>query len=85
MLSENISLSGDEVLCEYVPMEEFKGFLQQRIGIAPDTPGGVDSRWPGSRNLTWRPHSRRWYLAVNQRVNGRKSCLAASDRGRKTV
>jgi len=37
MLSNNISLSGDEVLCEYVPMEQFKGFLQQRIGIAPDT------------------------------------------------
>jgi len=37
MLSTNISLSGDEVLCEYVAMEDFKGFLQQRIGIAPDT------------------------------------------------
>lgn len=37
MLSKTLALSGDEVLCEYTPVDEFKGFLQQRLGVAPDT------------------------------------------------
>jgi len=37
MLSKTLALSGDEVLCEYIPVDQFKGVLQQRLGIAPDT------------------------------------------------
>jgi hypothetical protein len=36
LLSANINLTDSGVLCEYVPLEQFKGLLQQRIAIAPD-------------------------------------------------
>ncbi|MBX2826232.1 MAG: hypothetical protein KTR33_15970 [Gammaproteobacteria bacterium] len=36
MLSTNINLSDATVLCEYVPLDQFKGLLQQRIAISPD-------------------------------------------------
>ncbi|MCI4666275.1 MAG: hypothetical protein MRY74_16300 [Neomegalonema sp.] len=36
MASRNITLSGDDVLCEYVPIDQVKGFFQQRIGVGPD-------------------------------------------------
>jgi len=36
MSSENITLSGPDVLCEYVPINDVKGFFQDRIGIGPD-------------------------------------------------
>lgn len=36
MSSRNITLSGPDVLCEYVPVDDVKGFFQQRIGVGPD-------------------------------------------------
>jgi len=36
MSSRTITLSGDDVLCEYVPVSDIKGFFQERIGIGPD-------------------------------------------------
>lgn len=36
MTSRTITLSGDDVLCEYVPVDDVKGFFQQRIGVGPD-------------------------------------------------
>ncbi len=36
MASRNIMLSDDAVLCEYVPLDDIKGFMQQRLGVGPD-------------------------------------------------
>ncbi|MEL6978171.1 MAG: zinc-ribbon domain-containing protein [Pseudomonadota bacterium] len=36
MSSRTITLSGPDVLCEYVPVDDVKGFFQQRIGVGPD-------------------------------------------------
>jgi hypothetical protein len=36
MPSVNWTLSDNQTLAEYVPVEDFKGLLQQRIGISPD-------------------------------------------------
>ncbi len=36
MTSTNWTLSDEQTLAEYVPLEDFKGILQQRIGISPD-------------------------------------------------
>ncbi len=36
MSSTNWTLSDELTLAEYVPLEDFKGILQQRIGISPD-------------------------------------------------
>src|SRR5512138_1376279 len=36
MASTNWVLSGPDTLAEYVPLEGFKGMLQQRIGVSPD-------------------------------------------------
>lgn len=34
--STNITLSDDNLLAEYVPLEKFKGVLQQRLAVGPD-------------------------------------------------
>jgi hypothetical protein len=36
MTSTNWKLSDDQTVAEYVPLEDFEGILQQRIGIGPD-------------------------------------------------
>jgi len=36
MASTNIILSDDNLLAEYVPLDKFKGVLEQRLGIGPD-------------------------------------------------
>ena len=36
MASTNILMTDDNVLAEYVPLEPFKGLLEQRLGIGPD-------------------------------------------------
>lgn len=36
MASNNWILSDEQTLAEYVPLEAFKGILQQRIGVSPD-------------------------------------------------
>ena len=36
MASTNILMTDDNVLAEYVPLEPFKGILEQRLGIGPD-------------------------------------------------
>ena len=36
MNSHVLALSDKSIFCEYVPVEDFKGFLQQRIGVGPD-------------------------------------------------
>lgn len=36
MASNTITLSSDSTLAEYVPLEQFKGILEQRISIPPD-------------------------------------------------
>lgn len=37
MSTTNLFLSDDSLLAEYVPLEPFKGILQQRLHVAPDT------------------------------------------------
>ena len=36
MATTNITLSDDNLLAEYVPLEKFKGVLEQRLGVGPD-------------------------------------------------
>ncbi|MGD1870347.1 MAG: hypothetical protein ACFB0F_12735 [Neomegalonema sp.] len=36
MASQNITLSDDAILCEYVQIDDIKGFMQQRLGVGPD-------------------------------------------------
>lgn len=36
MATTNITLSDDHLLAEYVPLEKFKGILEQRLAIGPD-------------------------------------------------
>ncbi|MEM9725226.1 MAG: hypothetical protein AAF909_07175 [Pseudomonadota bacterium] len=36
MASRTITLSDDDVLCEYVQVDQIKGFFQQRLGVGPD-------------------------------------------------
>lgn len=37
MATTNITLSDDNLLAEYVPLDKFKGVLEQRVSIGPDT------------------------------------------------
>ncbi len=36
MASEILTLSGDDVLCEYVPLPGIKGFVAERVAVGPD-------------------------------------------------
>ena len=36
-MATHIRLSDDDILAEYVEIEKFKGVLEQRLAIGPDT------------------------------------------------
>ena len=36
MPADNLTLSSDKVLAEYVEIDQFRGFIQQRLGVGPD-------------------------------------------------